>query len=413
MKIWMFDHYAVPPIYYPLERPHKMAKGLIKKGHKVTIFAASTVHNSDVNLINDNKLFKEENFDSVNYVYINAKKYLGNGKDRIINILQYTSRLDKVCSNFEKPDVIVMTSFHPFACYKGIKLAKKYGIRCISYISDLWPLSLIELSSVTKKNVIYKVLYSLEKWIYKKSDAIVFTMEGGKQYIMEQGWDKENGGPVDLDKIHHINNGVDIEQFDYNKNHYRFEDEDLDDEGTFKVVYTGSIRKVNNVGHLIKVAEFILNKCSKIRFLIYGDGTERKELELYCKKNNVKNVVFKGNVDKKYIPYILSKSNVTYIHLQEKDMYKYGLSANKTFEYLASGKPMLVDNWFGYDYIEKNQCGYICNGEIIYIANKIIEFSEMSKKEYFKYVTNSRKTAEMYDYVKLSEKLNRIIEETI
>jgi len=413
MKIWMFDHYAVPPIYYPLERPHKMAKGLIKKGHKVTIFAASTVHNSDVNLINDNKLFKEENFDSVNYVYINAKKYLRNGKDRIINILQYTSRLDKVCSNFEKPDVIVMTSFHPFACYKGIKLAKKYGIRCISYISDLWPLSLIELSSVTKKNVIYKVLYSLEKWIYKKSDAIVFTMEGGKQYIIDQDWDKENGGPVDLDKVYHINNGVDLEQFDYNKKHYKFDDEDLDDDSIFKVVYTGSIRKVNNVDQIVEVAKSIAVKNIKVKFLIYGEGTEKEKLEKYCATNNIKNVIFKGRKEKNFIPYILSKSNLNYIHIDKKDIYKYGISANKTFEYLASGKPIIIDNWVGYDYISKNGCGVMCDGDLTNIANTIIKFYKMNKKEYLEYSLCTRKTAESYDYKKLTGKLFEIIQNIV
>lgn len=41
MNIWFFNHYAVPPWLYPLARPYNFAKYLIKKGHNVTIFAAS------------------------------------------------------------------------------------------------------------------------------------------------------------------------------------------------------------------------------------------------------------------------------------------------------------------------------------------------------------------------------------
>lgn len=47
MRIWLINHYAVPPQYYPLARQNYFAKNLMRLGHEVTIFAASTVHNSD------------------------------------------------------------------------------------------------------------------------------------------------------------------------------------------------------------------------------------------------------------------------------------------------------------------------------------------------------------------------------
>lgn len=75
----------------------------------------------------------------------------------------------------------------------------------------------------------------LEKWIYTKADAVVFTVEGAYDYIKEQHWEKE----VPRSKVYYINNGVDLELFDYNKEHFRVEDKDLDDPEIFKVVYTG------------------------------------------------------------------------------------------------------------------------------------------------------------------------------
>ena len=59
MKIWIIDHYSVPVKYYPLARNTNFAKNLMKMGHEVTIFAASTVHNSTINLIEDNSEYKE------------------------------------------------------------------------------------------------------------------------------------------------------------------------------------------------------------------------------------------------------------------------------------------------------------------------------------------------------------------
>ena len=51
MNIWLINHYAVPPKYYPLARQTYFAKYLMAMGHTVTIFAASSVHKSDVNRI--------------------------------------------------------------------------------------------------------------------------------------------------------------------------------------------------------------------------------------------------------------------------------------------------------------------------------------------------------------------------
>jgi len=76
MNIWLINHYAVPTEYYPLARPATFAKYLMRAGHEVTIFAASTVHNSrnggkaNINLIKGDFLYKEDYVDGIHYIYI-------------------------------------------------------------------------------------------------------------------------------------------------------------------------------------------------------------------------------------------------------------------------------------------------------------------------------------------------------
>ena len=50
------------------------------------------------------------------------------------------------------------------------------------------------------------------------------------------------------------------------------EDPDLDDPATFKVVYAGAIRRVNNLGLLVDAAKAVTDP--RIKFLIWGDGDE-------------------------------------------------------------------------------------------------------------------------------------------
>ena len=337
MKIWLINHYAVPPQYYPLARPSLFAKNLIKMGHEVTIIAASTVHNSDKNLINGKERIKKDIVDGVPYIYIKCSNYQGNGYKRVINILEYARKLPGVCKTLDKPDAIVATSFDPISCYQGIKIANKYGIIGVAEIADLWPETLVKYSGVSPRNPIVFFLRRLEKKIYLKANSIVFTAAGEYNYIIEQGWQKE----IPKDKVFYINNGIDLELFDYNKENYITSDTELDDDQLFNVVYTGSIRRVYNLAGVLDVAKEVSDP--KVRFLIWGDGDELPVLKQRVLDEGISNVIFKGRVEKKYIPYITSKANLNYAHNSASPLFKYGLSFNKIFDYLAAGKPILCD----------------------------------------------------------------------
>ena len=132
-------------------------------------------------------------------------------------------------------------------------------------------------------------------------------MAGGQDYIKDKKWDIGSGGKVDLSKVYHINNGVDLEAFNINKISNHFKDEDLDT-NLYKVIYTGSIRKANNVKKIIDTASFISEIDKSIKFIIYGEGNEKTQLIKYAKDNGISNVVFKDKVDKKKCTIYLVKS---------------------------------------------------------------------------------------------------------
>ena len=404
MRIWLINHYGVPPKYYPLARPTLFAKNLRKMGHEVIIFASSAVHNSNINLITDRSLYRKETVDGVNYVYIRSRQYNGNGKNRMINLLEFAERLPKVCRYFKKPDAIVATSFDPISCYKGIRLAKKYNAKAIAEIADLWPETPIEYGMIKANNPVAKVLRILEKKIYMLADSIIFTMEGAYDYIQDQGWTKE----IPRGKVFFINNGIDLEEFDFNVKEFRITDKDLDAPDTFKVVYTGSLRILNKASEILDVAKNIDDK--RIQFLIWGDGDEAKIIRNRIAKEKIENVKLKSKVEKKYIPYILSKGDLCLLHMHSTGISKYGMSMNKSFDYLASGKPIVTTVEGKYDYIVKNDAGLFVESDnsdkyaeiITYIAN-------LNAEEYMEFCNNARNTAEKYDFRVLTKRLEAII----
>ncbi len=337
MNIWIIDHYAVPPKYYPLARQTIFARKLNEMGHSTTIFCASTVHNSDINLCDGARLFHEEVVDGVRYVFITCKGYIGNGVKRVLNMFEFSRKLPKVCKHFEKPDVVLSCSMTLQACKQGLRLAKKYGARATAQITDLWPETLIAYGAAGPFSPAVIYLRTIEKWIYTHADSIVFSMEGAYDYIKERHWEKV----VPKKKVHFINNGVDLDTFDYNKVNYTIEDNDLNSSEIIKAVYVGSIRRANNLGILLDIAKKVKDK--RIRFLIWGDGDEREALEKRLADENITNVVFKGRVDKKYVAYITYKADINLLHCFESPIFRFGISMNKTFDYFAAGKPIYCD----------------------------------------------------------------------
>jgi glycosyltransferase involved in cell wall biosynthesis len=423
-NIWLINHYAIPPKFGGLNRHYYFSKYLSNMGYKVKIFTASKIHNSKINVFNSPsdafsqheeksshalKNIKEINFDGVTYTFLKTSNYKNNGLSRIKNMLEFPYRVLTCCKKFKKPDVIYTSSPSPFAALIAVRMAKKFKIPIILEVRDLWPESIVAYKGISPKNPIIRFLYLLEKYLYKHANCIIFTMEGGKEYIKS----KELENIVDLSKVYNINNGVDLDEYQKSlENH--FEDFDLEDKCTFKVIYAGSIREVNHLNDLLDAAKIIQNKKQvqpkKIKFLIYGDGTEKKALEDRCNSEKIQNIIFKGHIQRKFIPYALSKADLNIITVRQTDIMRFGCSLNKLFDYMASGKPIVSNLQVNYDLIQRYNCGITTKTKSATdLANAIEQVYTLSHDSYLNMCKNARKAAEDYDYKLLTRKLNEII----
>lgn len=414
MNIWILNHYATNQYFDGTGRHQAFGKYLTRMGHDVKIFCANTVHNSDkIVVVCDNGYVEKLGNDGVKYVFVKTRSYEGNGKSRFFNMMDYYRIVRKTMDIYKAnkciPDIIIASSVHPLALLAGIKWGKKNKTPCICEIRDLWPESIVAYSSkLTKKNPIIKVLYKLEKWIYINADALIFTSEGGADYIKEQGW----MGKIHRDKVHHICNGVDLEIFTENTKLNKYVDKDLEINNDLKIVYAGAIRLVNNLRMIVEAAEIIQHKgFQHIKFIVFGDGDEKEKLEAYVFKNKIKNVIFKGRVDKKYIPSILQRSDICLLHNTSTILDKYGQSQNKLFEYLASGKCVLQTYTTGYSICRKYGCGIMLDKQSANsLAEKII-ILDKNRTIIKKKGQNALKAVKDYDYKVLTDKLLSIIED--
>ena len=412
-KIWIINHYASEMFFNEGGRHYSLAENLKKMGYEPVIFCCNAKHDKLENFIDTQELFvvKEESKAKVPYVFVKSSIYRGNGISRFKNMFGFFKNVKKVMKRYAKvngkPDVIIGSSVHPLSCVAGIQMAKRFKCECISEIRDLWPEEIVAYSNKWKDtDLLIKILYRGERWIYTKSKKVIFLQEGAYDYILEKKWDKK----IPRNKVYYLNNGVDLKAFDLNKKTNTITDSDLDNKDYFNVVYAGSVRRVNNLGILLETAKLL--KDTNIRFLVYGDGDEVEMLRERAKVEKVDNFVIKGKVAKKCVPYVVSRANANILHWQMSGDLKYGPSYNKMFEYFAAGVPVVTSLQTPYSIIGKYECGLASKDntpESIADAVKELASYEESKLELLK--KNARKAANEFDFALLAEKLRDIIEE--
>lgn len=418
-RVWIFNHDAASPSTGPMLRHYNFAKYLSRLGYEITIFAANRIHfNGNVIEIPKGNYIRQDE-DGADFIRIKTSAYEGNGASRIMNWVSYYRTVKKVATNLikngEKPDIIIGSSVHPLAPIAANQVAKKNNIPSIAEVRDLWPEAIYMAGYAKEDSFLGRMLNRGEYSIYKNADSIVFTKEGDVDHITEMGWDTAQGGKIDLDKCYYINNGVDLAVYRQQIQDQQVEDSDLDNQETFKVVYTGTLREMNNIDLILDAAKELQEVYPKLVFLIYGEGDERDRLEARLEKENIRNVKFKGFVLKQYIPYILSKSDVNILNYSQTNYnWKRGNSSNKLFEYMASGKPIISTVQMGYSPIKEYNCGIeLEENTAEALVEGIVNLRSLSDEELEQMGKNAKRAAEDFDFSRLSEKLAKVIERTI
>lgn len=413
-NVWILNHYAVNMMYQRGGRHYWMAKELLKNGYRPIIFCANVVHNSK-DIIEIDGVYRVEEQDGIVFVIVKTPSYTGNGFKRINNILGFYRNVKKAMRKYRKekkvkPNVILASHVHPLTCVAGLQMRKKWNVPCIVEIRDLWPAELIATGAMRERSLAASLLYRLEKYLYQKADAVVFTIAGGAKYISDKKWDKDQGGTIDLSKIFYINNGVDIQGFDENAARYPMHDEDLND-GHFNLVYTGSIRRVNQIDTLLDTAKELVDE-PQIQILIWGAGDYVNGIKKRIQEEKITNIKYKGVVKKQEIPGILIQSDANVVHWQNMDVLKYGCSYNKLFEYFAAGKPVFSTVHTGYSILKDKNCGMEAEGYAPEeFAEDIKKLYHMTQKQREALGRNARAAAEQFDFAVLTEKLIDIIED--
>ena len=402
--VWMVAQYAMPPQYESRLRYIKFAHYLGLAGWDVKIFASSFMHNLDINLIHSKALYTECAYDDLNFVHIRTCGYRGHGLKRLISTIQFYVRFLRTTRRLRQTPDVIIGGLVPFGTIIN-RYAARVGAPHIVQIQDLWPQSMVDLGIVGPRNPVMRLLCRAEKKLYRKADAVIFSMPGGRDYICDKKWNCEQGGPVDMRKVHYINNGVDLSDFDLFRDTYILKDPDLNDPQYKKVVYIGSIQMANDIGKLIDAAA-LLGHRSDVKFLIYGDGSDRDALEHKVRTEGLSNIIFKEKwIDPVYVPYVLCQSSVNILNYR-CGFGRYGGSQSKLFQYMASGRPICCNIEMPYCPIKQYDIGIARSfGSPAEYAGAIESLLDLDEEALSGLYRRSREAVREFDYPVLTDKL--------
>ena len=414
MKIWLINHYASDMLFDKGGRHYWIAKFLKKAGHDPIIIGSNAKHCAEGGLFFDDEelwhtLLAEEI--DVPFVYIKSRPYVGNGKGRILNMVDFyrntLKAADQLAAHFGKPDVIYASSVHPLTLVAGIRIARQYGIKCICEVRDLWPESIVAYGLLKGDSLVAKALYAGEKWIYRRADKVVMTWPGGYDYIVDRGWEKI----IPRDKVVHISNGVDLEEYQRNMAQHPYAYPEDVSRDKVRLVYAGSIRKVNNLGILLEAAKILQDRnVYGYELLIFGEGDDKPALERQAKEMGLEAVRFMGFVPKVQVPSVLAQADINILHNSSTSLDKYGQSQNKFFEYLAAGRPILMTYSVGHSVIRKDGCGIELDEQTPEaIADAVTSLCNLSSEEYKGYCDKASECAKRFDYKELCNQLIKVL----
>lgn len=337
LRILIVNQYAGSPVHGMEFRAFELAREWAKLGHQVQIVAGFPSHLRSSNPT-FGRLVTRELVEGVQFEWFRLPRYSGNGLRRAANVMAFAGLLRRRSARIARrfrPDIVIASSTHPLDTYGARRIAKRAGGTFVFEVHDIWPLTPIEVGGLSPRHPFIALLGRAERYACVHADAVVSVLPKADEHLVTRGMDQA--------RYFHIPNGIDIASSDAGRIELPADQAELlrrlQAEGVFRVGYAGGLGLANAIDDLIAAA--VLMRDEAVAFVIWGDGPLRGQLEARISDEKLTNVYLLGTIPRPAVRSALSACDVLYLGWKRHSIYRFGLSPNKLFDYLASGRPVL------------------------------------------------------------------------
>lgn len=347
-NVWILNHYAQEPGGAGGTRHFHLAEHLQAYGWHATVIAASVEHQSGHQRLAPDEKQRCDHFKGVPFLWVRTPEYQGNGGGRMRNMLAYTWAVLQrgTTAKLPRPDVVIGSSVHPFAAVAGALLARRFKVPFIFEVRDLWPQTLVDMGRLQEGSFMTWALRKLERWLYRRAARTVVLLPRAWEYITPLGIPKE--------RVVWIPNGVDLSLFP------RSTAANTANTEKFTLMYFGAHGQANGLDNVLRAMKHVQEQPDgrHIRLRIIGDGPLKPSLVAQASEMGLTNVSFESPVAKSQIPTLASQADAFVIAVLDlPGLYRYGISMNKLFDYLAAERPILIASDAANNPVEDAQAG--------------------------------------------------------
>lgn len=279
------------------------------------------------------------------------------------------------CVIIQTPTLVVAKS--AMKLFKGL-----YGKKCVLNVSDIWPLTAVDMGAMKMGDRSWKYMAKLEKYLYKKADAVLGQSEEILNHVaqekmrLEGEWNKEE---VDTDDV--LNSSLWREHKElflyrnlqtYNIIEHKTKNQKL------KLVFSGMLGVAQDVAGIVKNVPW---KELNVEFHILGGGKQLEEIQNWIAEKPDGGVFSYGFVPKEEIADRLKEMDASIVPLVTRIR---GAFPSKVFDILPQGLPILYcGGGEAAAFISRREAGYTsAPGNYKALIENIKKLRDLSAEDY-------------------------------
>ncbi len=330
MHILYVSQYFPPEVGAGSFRAYELAKRWVQLGHRVSVLTGYPSPSYLPYL----SLNGYDNDDGIDVFRCSSWRL----KDRSIfdrvfaySSLSITTLIKGMC--ITRPDVVVASSPPLTTGITGSFLSKIRRAAFVFDVRDLWPESLVDLSSVRQGSLLERLMGAIVGCIYRDADAVVVTSDATRDSLLERG-------KTSAETTFKVTNGVDTDATARDHESVKIR-ESLGISNKFIVSFIGNMGLAQDFNIIIQSIKQLSYLSDQIHFLFVGDGPVKQRVMEKTTREAFTNVTFLSRKPKEVADDFICASDVCLVTMRNARVNEL-IIPFRLLKFMFFARPILI-----------------------------------------------------------------------